>query len=371
MSRKIAIKKLRASDLSFFRAYFVRHSDVKQKALNLNANIIVKEFFPNLEAAVDASPGQRAPVTLTIFGPNGAAPHVLERKVLKQQKNWRLNGELVYDPEGDPSRYDRLHEGDLAIMEFSGASMPHAIKMVLLSATDTNDHVIHAAFSSEYTTPSMELVSEGDIQRIIREANTPAGHPITDWLDDGLLESVGAGDSEAVEKLLERRPGRGITAADLKRANERAEKAGRQGEELLNYFFQNVASPDIEECEWTASINAISPFDFKLTMKDSSIRHVDAKSTSSAFNTPLYLSTAEIRHALKSGVPYDIYRVYHVSDSTGMLRIARDIASKLVRIPAVLGALPAEVRAETLAFSPNYFDFEPTPITITFPEDDE
>lgn len=371
MSRKLALKKLKASDLSFFKTYFSRHPDVKQKAFNLNSSIVVDEFFPNLEAAVDASPGQRAPVTLTLFGPGGAAPHVLERKVLKQQKNWRLNGELVYAPEGAPTRYDDLQEGDIAIMEFSGASVPHAVKVVLLSATDETDKATHAAFNTAFETQSMVVLNEEDIANIIKAAGTRADHPINDWLDDELLEAVAQGDSEAAEKFQKLRPGRGLTDGELKRAKANAEKIGKQGEELLNYYLQHVADSDVAEYEWTSSVNAISPYDFKLGMSDGSIRHADAKSTGAGFNTPLYLSMAEIQHAMASGVPYDIYRLYHVTGSAGSLRIAKDIASKLPPILSALQALPGGVKAEALAFAPSYFDFETASTTITFPEEED
>ena len=45
MSRKLALKRLTASDLTFFEWHFRNHNAGNQKAINLNADVFVEELF--------------------------------------------------------------------------------------------------------------------------------------------------------------------------------------------------------------------------------------------------------------------------------------------------------------------------------------
>jgi hypothetical protein len=371
MSRKLALKKLKASDLSFFIPYLNQYPDTKQKGFNLDKRVIETALFPTLTAEIEATVDKRAPVALTFFGPGVAAPYLLMRKVLKQQKNWRLNGEAVPNPLDEPGRFDNVAPEDIAIMEFSGASMPDAVKVVLLSATNSRDAATHSAFATAFPGESMSVLSEEDIEKVIQAAGTPADHPIRDWLDKDILEEVGHGDPDATERLLKKRKGRGITAAELAKAKASAEKVGRLGEELLHYHFETSAPADLERHDWIASVNAISPFDFKLTLKGGIERHVDAKSTCGAFNSPLYLSMSEVRHALTSGVPYDLCRLYKVTDTSALMRVATDIAGKLKPVHDSLMALPNGVTVDSLSFRPDFFDFGASETFIEYPDEAE
>ncbi len=87
------------------------------------------------------------------------------------------------------------------------------------------------------------------------------------------------------------------------------------------------------------------------------IRTIDAKSTSGGFDTPLHLSTAEIRYALSSDAPYDIYRLYAVTESSAKLRIAKDIRGALKVVANVLTAFPDGVYPDSISFQPNFFTF--------------
>lgn len=371
MSRKLAIKKLKASDLSFFAPYLNRYPNSKQKSFNLDKRVLENALFPTLAAEIEATSEKRAPVALTFFGPGGAAPYLLMRKVLKQQKNWRLNGEAVPNPIDEPGRFDSVAPEDIAIMEFSGASMPDAVKVVLLSATSPKDAATHAAFVAAFPGESMSVLSEDAIEKVILAAATPADHPIRDWLDKDILEQVGHSDPDATDRLLKKRKGRGITAAELKKAKASAEKVGRLGEELLDYHFDTSGTASLLGYEWVADVNAISPFDFKLSLKGGIERHVDAKSTGGAFNNPLYLSMSELRHALTSEVPYDLCRLYNVTDTSALMRVAKDIAGKLQPVLDSLKALPKGVNVDSLSFRPDFFDFDSKETFIEYPEEAE
>lgn len=368
MSRKLALKKLKQSDLSFFLPYLNKHPQAKQKGFNLDRSVIETTLFPTLAAELEAGPENRAPVALTFFGPGGAAPYLLMRKVLKQQKNWRLNGEAVPNPTDDPTRFDSLAPEDIAIMEFSGASIPNAIKVVLLSASHPRDAATHKAFSAVFPGESMSIVSEAEIEKVIGTAMTPADHPIRDWLDKDLLEGVGFGDAQATERLQKKRRGRGLTAAELGKAKASAARVGRLGEELLDFYLDATELPEVASYTWVADVNAISPYDFELTMTAGGHRHIDAKSTSGPFANAMHLSLSEIHHALTSSVPYDIYRLYNVRDTGASVRVAKDIAGRLKPVITGLEVLPKGVTVDSLSFEPDFFDFGSEELTIECPE---
>ena len=366
MTRKLAIKKLKASDLSFFQSYLTRHPQAKQKAFNLDQKIFEEHFFPALSAELDVMPEKRAPVALTFFGPAGAPPHQLMRKVLKQQKNWRLNGEVVHDPEDGRDRYGALEPEDLAVMEFTGAGYPNGIKIVLLSASAPEDAATFSALTAAFPGDSMSVITEETLEVALANVATPARHPIRDWLDKALLEEIGFGSAEAEQHVYQKRSSRGLSPAELKAATTRAEAVGHQGEEILDYYFSTQIDWTDFSYEWVASVNAVSPYDFLLMSGTSAARHADAKSTAGAFTNPIHLSMAEIRHALSSGIPYDIYRLFDVRPDGASLRIARDIGNALAPISKTLESLPAGVKVDSLSIDPRYFDFPPVEILITY-----
>lgn len=371
MTRKLALKKLKSSDLSFFEAYFRRFPQTKQKSLNLDRRIIESEFFPSLTEVVDALPDQRALVALTIFGPGLAAPHHLARKILKQEKNWRLNGELVHNPEDAPKRYDVLTPGDFALMEFRGSGAPSGVKMVLICKDVAEDVALHRIITRDYPAQSMQVLADADIRRITMAAEPVVDHPIWDWLDKDLIEEVGQGGSRAAQKLNRRRRGRGISLADLQASKANAEHIGLLGEELLNHLLATNPPPEVIGHEWVAQTNAISPFDFKLECEEGRIRFADAKSTSGRFGNPLHLSLAEIDCAIESAEPYDLYRLYEVRDGFARCRIARGIREQLKAISDILAHLPEGVDADSLSFNPDFFGFNEDVIDIQIDEDDE
>jgi hypothetical protein len=370
MSRKLALKKLKASDLSFFQAYLNQYPQTKQKGFNLDRSVIENALFPSLTAAIEATADKRAPVALTFFGPGGAPPYPLMRKVLKAQKNWRLNGEAIHNPDGEPDRFNAVAPGDIAVMEFSGAGMPDAVTVVLLSATVPGDAATHAAFAHAFPGESMSVLTEEDVEKAIQAASTPADHPIRDWLDKDLLEELGLGDGEATQRLLVKRKSRGVSAAELKKARAGAEAVGRLGEELLNYHFEALAGLEIRSSEWVADINAISPFDFLINCLDGTCRQVDAKSTAGSFGNPIHLSLSELQHAVVSGVPYDLYRLFNVHESGADLRVARDVAARLKPVLDSLKSLPKGVKVDSLSFNPDYFGFGPKEIAIDYADDE-
>lgn len=371
MSRKLAIKRLRQSDLSLFKSGLARYPKGKQKGFNIDKAVLEGTFFPSLTAFLEPLDKRATPVDLILFGPGVTQPDALTRKVKRDAKNFRLNGEVVNNPLVDPVRYDVLAPDDFALMEFTGAAAPSAVKVVLVAAGHLDDAGTHRALAALFPIGSMRPISEDEIRQAIQLARPPPAHPIRDWLDEGLEEEVGRGDGEATEQLNHRRPNRGMSLSELQSARAAAERIGRIGEELLDDLLGESPSPvpDIAAHEWVAQVNAISPFDFLLTTSAGVVRHADAKSTSGSFDNPIHLSIAEIHHATQSGVPYDIFRLFDVKESSAMLRIAPDVASRLAPVVDALRAMPAGVKVDSLSFEPTFFGFAPEEIAINLEDD--
>lgn len=373
MSRKIALKKLKTSDLSFFKSYLTKNPDSKQKAFNLDISVMEGQFFPSLKASLETLDKKATHVDLAISGPGLASAQILARKIKRDAKNIRLNGEIVDAPISQTDRYDVLAPGDFAIMEFFGAAMPTAVKVVLIAKGHVEDALIHAQCLSilPNLNDSMEVLSDEKIAEILNNSSPSPLHPIQEWLDTGLLEDLGNGDPVAAEALNKRRPGRGISPSDFKAAKLAAEQIGQLGEELLDQFFQTGGWPGLAAHQWTAQINAISPYDFLLKFGSASERHADAKSTSGGFSNRIHLSIAEIKHAVNSGIPYDIFRLYNVEDTSATLRVAKDIRPKLLSVLDSLKAIPKGANVDSLSFDPLFFEFDTAINTIKSVNDND
>ncbi len=360
MLRKLALKKLKRSDLSFFKSFLSKNPLAKQKGFNLDLSVIEGDFFPSLRASLEPLSKRAAHVDLTMFGPGMAEAHVLARKVKRDAKNIRLNGEVVDGPPTHPNRYDILTSGDFAIMEFVGAALPTAVNVVLIAAKHAEDSAIHSALKAILPSEddSMRALSERELEKVISDAAAPTSHPIRDWLDSALLEEIGLGNASAIHNLITRRRGRGLSPSDFKASKEAAERTGQLGEEILDQHLRHHGIAEVSGYEWVAQSNAISPFDFLLRMNDGSVRHADAKSTSGKFSNPIYLSISEIKHALSSGIPYDLFRLYEVNETTANFRVAKDIRRQLEAVKSALEHLPPGVAADALSFTPSFFDFE-------------
>ena len=133
MNRRIALKRLSASDLTLFEYHFRQTSGTKQKAFNLDKSVFIDRLYPSLPETVGSG---RVQVDLSIYGPGLAGLDNLQRKILKQQKNWRFDGELIYNPPEEEDRYNVLSKGDFAIFDFMGEVEPRAARMYLIAQED-------------------------------------------------------------------------------------------------------------------------------------------------------------------------------------------------------------------------------------------
>lgn len=361
MSRKLALKKLKQSDLSFFKARFEKDGISKQKAFNLDVKVMESPaFYPGLRTLLEPKPKKGTFVELTMHGPGLAPMETLVRRIKIDAKNIRLNGEFVHDPVGQKGRFASLMPDDFAVIEFVGTSLPSAVKVVLVSSASEPDSGLYSAFRKLLPNAgdSMIPLTEDLLRSVVNEAAPVAGHPILEWLDGVLLEEAAAGNPEAIRQLNVSRPGRGISPDDFKDSLAGAALTGELGEKLMDQWLSGMEQ-GVTSHEWASITNAIAPFDFRIVQAGLT-READAKSTSGKFETPLHLSAGEICFATSSERPYDIYRLFDVKTTAARMRVAHDVREKLKPIQAFIDACPEGAQVDSLTFKPSFFDFDPT-----------
>lgn len=103
--------------------------------------------------------------------------------------------------------------------------------------------------------------------------------------------------------------------------------------------------------EWVSDTHATAPFDFRVSTGEG-VRLCDVKSTAYEFERPFHVSLAELTEMAEAQEPYDIYRVFEVTDEGGRLRIARDVRAFAQEVLEQLDKLPAGVRADSVSVRP-------------------
>ncbi|WP_407353496.1 hypothetical protein [Luteimonas sp. R10] len=364
MPRKLALKRLTASDLTLFKWHFQNHPAGKQKAFNLDANVLIGELYPQLgEPALVPQP--RYPLDLYLCGPGLAPANNLQRKILKQQKNWRLNGELIDSPVESPELYNVLEPGDFALFEFSGDVTPTTANVVLVARALPEDAGLHAELVLRFADGSMWVLEDELVQEVLSAGSPPAGHPLYDWADTSLLEDAVLGGTAGAETINARRGSRGVSPEDFMRSRRNAEATGVAGEELLNAWLDGERREGrIRTFEWIASTNAVAPYDFRVTDVTDGVRVIDAKSTVGGFGNPVHLSLMELMLAVQGPDPYDICRLYEVTESKGKMRVARHIGPSLHHILEALNALPSGVSVDSISIRPEILSFSPEVIML-------
>ena len=332
---QFALKKLTRSDLTFFEYQFRRQNAGNQKSINLNADVFVELLFPYARTIAAGQPLQ-FPVRLQIYGPGlRRTPDNKTRKVIAaggRQKNWRLNGEFVPDPEDDPSRYHRLAADDLAVFAFEESRfqpVPETIALVLVSQAETYDAQVLADLRAFLGTARMTVLPTFELAKV--SASAPADHPIRELLDiemDVALEEAALGSVNAIRTLTAKPSARRMTAAALVKARAGAESNGRAGEELMNVYLQQAAAARrIQSFRWVSEENAIAAWDFEVVELDGILIRIEVKSTSGGFDRPIHISQNEVLTAAAADAPRtDLYRVFALGDDGAWFKFSKDIA---------------------------------------------
>jgi len=372
MPDRIAVKRLTASDLTLFESLFRKLNVGNQKSINLSADVFVEAFYPTLPD-LTGTLGDVIPVSLTIFGPGAAPAYTLSRAVTKREayKNWRLNGEFVRDPDGEPGRFDNMAAGDLAVFDFSGEPGPQKLALLLISANSASDAQLFARLSPVISGARKTMAQVSRSQLAAAAVGVPETHPI--WVlaadpdYDAALEDAALGGAEGAKKLAAKKT-KVVSAATLAAAKASAEKNGRDGEALAYVHLKTMkAAGHVSSIEWTSDVNAVSPFDF-LTVVDGKIVKIDAKSTTGEFGRALHMSAAELAEAASSD-RYDLWRLYDLDEDGALLRVAENIGATAKEILAGI-SLPAGVTVDSVSIDPAILKWGDE-IAIDRPEESE
>lgn len=371
MSRKLALKRLSSSDLTIFEHHFRQTTGAKQKGINLDKAVIINRFFPALQFRDDL---RSDALILSVYGPDGAGLQTVTRKVLKQQKNWRLNGEYIKAPDNTPERYDPLAKDDFALLEFTGDVEPKAARVCLIARASAKDTSLHDAFETAYghmfsDRRGMIEVTGDELTAVIGSSHVVEDHPILDFTDADALEDAALGGIEGVAVLRRRRKARGVSKEELAKARQNATQTGRLGEELVDEWLETQrVTGRISGHVWESDVNAIAPYDFAVSPMDGTLRKVDVKSTAGGFANPIHISIAELTEMAEEGCLYDIFRLYAVTDEFARMRIARDVSTFAVAVLNSLTGLPAGVRIDGISVDPGQLTFDETEVVIDYRE---
>jgi hypothetical protein len=359
MTDRIAIKRLTASDCTLFESIFRKSKVGNQKSINLNADVLIGNLYPNLPVLVGASDNEVA-LAISIYGPDGKPAHNLSRKIIKNlsYKNWRLDGEFIYGPPDDPSRYDDLKAGDLAVMVFRGEAVPTGMSMILIKQSSADDQALHSALSQLLGNRSMVAVTAAQIIACSSVSGVSATHPIhiaaVDRETESALEDAAQGGVTGIGKLLRNKVNRKISGLDLAKAKAKAELTGHDGEGLVNgWLAAKSAAGQLQSYVWESLENAIAPYDFDIVNQAGERLLIDVKTTSGPFENAIHISLAEIIEASGS-VPYMIYRVFEIDDNGANLCISkdiRDLARSLKKVHETY--VPDGIRIDSFSVSPS------------------
>lgn len=369
---KLAIKRLTDSDLTLFDWHFHNHNTGNQKSINLNANVFISQLYPSLPNT-DVGRAGRIPLDMFIYGPGHARAWNLQRKIIKgnSYKNWRLNGEVILNPAGQPERFNALQSNDYVIFDFEGDLFPTAARVVFVARSLPEDAALHAGLT-DAGIPSMIGIELPQLRLIVHASGTPESHPISELLLDAAIEDAAQGGIEGTQRLRGRNTGRRMTRAELERARQRADDVGRMGEELINGYFASLKQAgSIHSAEWASNDNVIEPFDFLLRPAEHTSIKAEVKSTLWDFNQVLHISIAQLHEASESE-RYDLYRVYSLDEQKGVLRVAENIKSFAQSVLEKLRELPHGVTTDSVSIRPDTLNFGPEiSIDLTAENDDD
>lgn len=363
MDKKLVLKRLSNSDLTIFEHHYRNTSGAKQKAFNLDISVFVTELYPTIPERMDLA-RDRIPLDLLIYGPGASGLHNLQRKILKQQKNWRLNGELIYSPHDDEHRYDCLEKNDYALIEFFGSFEPERACIYLIASSHPRDADLYRALAKYYeegfsSRKGMQSISRDDLASVLLGLRLPDEHPVLDFVESDALEDAVYGGLQGSQSLRKRRKARGVSLQEFALAKQRAEKNGFLGEEIVNsWLSKQVSERRVPDFQWEAKRNAVAPYDFIIFDNGKKILKIDVKTTSGNFLNNIHVSISELYEMSEGGVPYKIYRLYHLSDNKAKLRISCDMKKIAADILSHLSALPYGVAADGVTISPKIIDFE-------------
>ena len=187
-----------------------------------------------------------------------------------------------------------------------------------------------------------------DILSALELPTVPNEHPLRFLVlspeDADLVEDAALGGSAGV---IARRRGQRprVSAKEIMARRSVAESVGREGEALLNGYFDRNGV----DYEWTAEPehgDGLAPFDFEIRSGPLTGRF-DAKTTQGPFERAFHLSLGEIIEAAESQIPYRIARIYLLGGDGALMRISQDISGLALQLlrahdAAMFGGIKAD-----------------------------
>jgi hypothetical protein len=320
---------------------------------------------PRLKDAPEAEDG-RLSIDLFLYGPGLAGELNLQRKIIKlgTYKNWRLDGEFIRE---DPERFCVLVPGNHVVIEFIGSIVPSQARALFVAAAVPEDSLFHTVLAAFLQTPgpSMRAISGEDLASLIHDAALSGEHPANEFILDAALEDAAQSGQEGIQRLLQRRSGRALSAGDLKRAKAQAEQDGQRGEEFINgHLGDRQRRGEITGFEWASAENPVSPFDFVVSEATGKAR-LDVKSTRGEFGRRIHISLSELASMAREGGTYDLYRVYEMTGDRAKLRVARNMREFARNILNGLAALPYSTEVDSVSVPPSEIEFAREEISLT------
>jgi len=300
-------------------------------------------MFPNFERA-----GNEFLIPLTIFGPDNKQALHIDRKLLLQDKNWRLNGAFIFDPLEDKTRFHDLQVGDFALLGFEGEEYPTAVDMLLIGKSYPQDAPVWNYINLRYSEyfdrrGGFRQIERSDIEDLSQELNLGFAYSVNRILDKFLVEEAIAGNMTAIQEMTLR--GCTLTMEQYEQAKMESKRTGHRGEAFIYILLswkRNTGA--IQDYKWQSIDAPFSPFDF-IIQTMSGLRKLEVKSTKRSFNERIYISIGELVEMAESAEPYDIIRVYEMSGGRCKYRIAADVGSWAAEKLSEINALSFKVDA--------------------------
>ena len=377
MKDKLALKRLTASDLTFFEWHFRNRNAGNQKAINLNADVFKERFYPLLNSFF-RNRQNKIGIDLWVSGPAATEPMNLQRKIIKGRtyKNWRLDGELIYNPKEQPERFNILEAGDIALFAFDGEPELDTVTLVLVAHEAEADKTLFDKLDGVLLGQRMMAIS-ADRLRVLCEENPPVSdiHPVWRLMSDadiaeaGFVE-VGLELAPAMERLVKSPRPMALSRDEFREIKERGEEIGRVGEELVDFYLSSRGQEgEISEHEWVSDKNAISPYDFLIRYKGK-WGNLEVKSTTRNFGREYSLSRGELQEMASGDEFYRIARVYEITAEGAKMRISGDMCEFGKAIVEGSRNLPPGVKLDKAAITPDESMFSGE-IVLSVPDSDE
>ncbi|MCB9421549.1 MAG: DUF3883 domain-containing protein [Ardenticatenaceae bacterium] len=371
MFQKLILKRLSFDDLTLFKFWILAHNNKQANGIGLSHNVLINELFPSLPIILE-NKQNKVMITINIYGPGLAPEYSIQRKIQKRGiNNYCISGEFIADPENHSGRFHILEPGDLVIFDFVGDLEPNSARAVFVAKKNAEDAKLHEILEPLVIgSKSMISLQSRKLERLIASAHLSDDHPANFLILEDNLEDAALGGGQGI-KALRNGPFKGkVSRQTLLQAKKTAQRTGRLGEELVfSYLELQKSSGLLDDFQWDADENAISPYDFSIQELDKSVTLVEVKTTKGNFSNRIHISYNELLQ-MKDSSQYNLYRVFDIVDDSAQLRIASNVKSFAENIIELLQNLPFGTQVDGISLNPSEIAFSEA-MRISFQENEK